>query len=90
MNLGLVRRKDILGPAGASCGASSARQLPCAGAVRGGRPWRPGPDAHLGISEMALSDRRRVLLQDRPSLLMSFQHDFWGKLCEGRNVALEA
>ncbi len=44
----------------------------------------------LAIEEMALSDRRRVLLRDRPALLTSFQHDLWCKLGEGRSVAVAA
>lgn len=44
----------------------------------------------LAIEEMALSDRRRVLLRDRPALLTSFQHDLWSKLGEGRSVAVAA
>ena len=44
----------------------------------------------LAIEEMALSDRRRVLLRDRPALLTSFQHDLWTKLGEGRSVAVAA
>ena len=44
----------------------------------------------LAIEEMALSDRRRVLLRDRPALLTSFQHDLWSKLGEGCSVAVAA
>lgn len=44
----------------------------------------------LAIEEMALSDRRRVLLRDRPALLTSFQHDLWSRLGEGRSVAVAA
>jgi hypothetical protein len=44
----------------------------------------------LAIEEMALSDRRRVLLRDRPALLTSFQHDLWSKLGEGSSVAVAA
>ncbi|MBW6528510.1 DEAD/DEAH box helicase [Sphingomonas sp. RHCKR7] len=44
----------------------------------------------LAIEEMALSDRRRVLLRDRPALLTSFQHDLWSKLGEGRSIAVAA
>lgn len=44
----------------------------------------------LAIEEIVLSDRRRVLLRDRPALLTSFQHDLWSKLGEGRSVAVAA
>lgn len=44
----------------------------------------------LAIEEMALSDRRRVLLRDRSVLLTSFQHDLWNKLGDGRSVAVSA
>ncbi|MFT9025341.1 DEAD/DEAH box helicase [Acetobacter indonesiensis] len=44
----------------------------------------------LAIEEMALSERCRVLLRDRPALLTSFQYDLWSKLGEGRSVAVAA